>query len=296
MTPQKLAYEDDIRDPRLYKAVFLAEQTREDGAARALGVATIGHDALAHRRNKFVMDIRVRPEWQGQNIGACLYQTLVEHLTSFAPCEIQANVWAAHEQAMRFVRDRGFTEAWRRIDSTLDVARFDFAPYNALEASLPAQGVVIKTYEELASDPERMIKLHALDRTLWEDIPYGETVTRRSLEQFTQEEILAPHFLADACFIALHGDNYIGYSNLTKGVDHYLITMTGVLQNYRKKGIATVLKIGDIRYAQKHGTRELRTTNDSVNAAIRTLNTKLGFREEGATVRFVKRLAVTSQK
>lgn len=44
--------------------------------------------------------------------------------------------------------------------------------------------------------------------------------------------------------------------------------MTGVLPTYRGKGVATLLKLSGIRYAQAHGNYELRVTNDSVNTAM----------------------------
>lgn len=56
------------------------------------------------------------------------------------------------------------------------------------------------------------------------------------------------------------------------------------------KGVATLLKLHTIRYAQAHGNRDIWTVNDSVNTAMLALNTKLGFQHVGATLRFLKKL------
>jgi len=61
-----------------------------------------------------------------------------------------------------------------------------------------------------------------------------------------------------------------------------------VLRPYRGKGVATLLKLRGIRYAQQHGKSKLWVVNDSVNAAMLGLNQKLGFVREGANIRYVK--------
>ena len=71
-------------------------------------------------------------------------------------------VWQAHPRAARFLIDRGFVEAWRRLDSRLDVADFDWTPYAGLEEQIKSLGILVKTYAELAGDPDRLTKLYEL--------------------------------------------------------------------------------------------------------------------------------------
>jgi len=293
-TPEDLAHSDAVRDPKFHWTVFLAEET-SSGEKRIIGMASAGHDSLAHREDKFKINIRVHPAMQGLGVGARLYQVLLHHLEPFAPCELYAEVWAAHPRAVRFFTERGFVDTWRRLDYRLDVSHFDFTPYTGLEKRVRASGLEVTTYAELGHDPERLAKLYRLDRALWRDVPFGETITDRSLEQFEKEEVQAPEFIAEACFIAMHGDEFVGYSNLTHTGNYFDIEMTGVLPAYRGKGVATALKLCDIRYAQAHGNRELWTVNDSINTAMLALNEKLGFQCQGATIRFIKRQEIVSE-
>jgi mycothiol synthase len=288
-TAEELAREDAMRDPQFHRAMFVAEDT-EFQEHPVIGMATVGHDPYAHREGKFKMNIRVQPDMQGHGVGASLYSAILEHIEPFAPRELYTEVWEKHERAMRFVTERGFIEEWRRIDSTLDVAHFDFTPYIGLEEHVNTLGIAIKTYDELVHDADRVAKLYALDRTLWEDIPYGELITNISLEQFARENVDAEHFIPEACFIAVTGadDSYVGYSALTSGDGYCIINMTGVLREYRGKGVATLLKLRGIQYTRQHGYLTLRTTNDAVNTAMLALNAKLGFQPQGATIRFVK--------
>jgi mycothiol synthase len=289
---EDLAHEDAARNPQLYWAVFVAEETRQD-EKRLVGmvsVASVGHDQLAHHEGKFKLNIRVQPDMQGLGVGSNLYQTVLKHLEPLAPCELYTEVWAAHPRVVRFVTDREFVEVWRRIDLHLDVSHFDFTPYAGLEGRIHGLGLEVKTYAELESEPERLAKLYTLDKALWRDIPYGEEVTNRLLEQFELEEIQATKFIPEACFIALHRSAFVGYSNLTQTGIYFDTDMTGVLPVFRGKGVATLLKLHTIHYAQAHGNRDIWTVTDPVNTAMLALNTKLGFQRVGATIRFLKKL------
>lgn len=287
-TAEDLAYADAHREPQYHHATFVAEALR--GTEPLLvGVAFVGHDTLAHRAGKFAMNLRVNPEWQGQGAGKALYQAVLDHLVPMAPEELHAFFWYAHPRTLRFLTERGFQEEWQRLDLTLDVTKFDFTPYQGLEEKLRAEGITLKTYPELADDPERLQKLYELDWSLWQAIPYGQAVTKRSFAQFVADEIDHPKFVPDACFIVLKDGDFVGYLNLVEGDNDWNTEMTGVLPAYHRRGVATLLKLYSIRYAQTHGNLPLSTQNDAVNQAMLGLNHKLGFVEVGANVRFVTR-------
>jgi GNAT superfamily N-acetyltransferase len=301
-TAEELAHEDAERDPQYHQAVFVAEEMSGD-TPLIIGVAFVGHDTLAYREGKFILNLRVHPDWQGRGAGKALYQATLDHLAllgkqaaleqqaPLAGQELVADVWHAHPRTPRFLTERGFIEVWRRFNSYLDVAGFDFAPYVGLEERLNALGIEIKTYAELAADPDRLLKLYELDWAIWQDIPYGQPVAKRSLQQFALEEVNHPSYRPEACFIAVKEGEFIGYSNLADVEAGFDISMTGVLRSYRGQGVATLLKLYGIRYAQGHGNRRLWVVNDSTNTAMLALNAKLGFQRDGAMIRFVKRIA-----
>jgi GNAT superfamily N-acetyltransferase len=88
------------------------------------------------------------------------------------------------------------------------------------------------------------------------------------------------YVLPDALFIAKRGDEYVGVSDvslfealpgaLTQG-------FTGVRREYRRRGLATALKVREVLYAQSHGYQIVQAFNKSEQRAIRALNEKLGF-------------------
>ena len=290
---EELAYADATQEVHHHHATLVAQVTELEPAATPylVGVAFVGHDTLAHQVGKFVINLRVRPDWQGRRVGKALYRAVGEHLQPFSPQELVTSVWHAHPRAARFLSERGFVEAWRRVDWQLDVTAFDSAPYAGLAERLQAAGIIIKTYADLAHDAQRLTKLHELDWALWQSIPFGQPVTKRSLEQFTAQEVDHPKFIAEACFIALAGQEFVGYSNLSAIAQGYNTEMTGVLPGYRGHGIASLLKLYGIRYAQEHGAGQIDTQNDSINEGMIALNQKLGFMQTGAQLRFVKNIS-----
>jgi mycothiol synthase len=289
-TADELAYDDAARDPGHDHATFVAE-VFERGEPLIAGVAFVGNDSLAHREGMFEIDLRVHLHWQGHGVGKALYHVVMEHLAALGAHEVISMVWQAHPRSARFLLDRGFAEVWQRADSSLDVADFDWTPYAGLEEQLRAYGIEVTTYAALADDPARLEKLYELDWALWQDIPYGQAVARRSLEQFAAAEVNHPRYLPDACFIAVKDGELVGYSNLITAQEGFDTDMTGVLRSYRGKGVATLLKLRGIRYAQEHGNQKLWVVNDSVNAAMLGLNAKLGFVRGGVNVRYLKVLA-----
>lgn len=285
---EELAYADATCDPNHYHTTLVAEET--SGAAPLLvGVAFVGHDPVAYQEHAFYLNLRVRPAWQGRGVGKALYDALCQRLAPRHPQELIALVWQAHPRTPRFLRERGFVERWRRVDSMLDATAFDFTPYGTLEEELQAQGITIKSYAELADDPDRLTKLYELDWALWQSIPYGQAVTKRTLAQFTAE-VNNPQFLPTACFIALANAQFIGYSSLSTTDEGFNTEMTGVLPAYRGRGVATLLKVYGIRYAVAQGNPRLDTQNDVSNEGMLALNRKLGFVQIGATLRLVKTL------
>jgi mycothiol synthase len=288
-TADELAYDDAARDARYHHATFVAEII-ERGELLIAGVAFVGNDPLAHRVGMFEIDLRVHLHWQGHGVGKALYEVVMEHLAALGAREVTSMVWQAHPRAGRFLLERGFAEVWQRADSSLDVSDFDWAPYAGLEQQVRAQGIEVTTYAELSNDPARLEKLYELDWALWQDIPYGQAVARRSLEQFATE-VNHPRFLPDACFIAVKNGELVAYSNLITAQEGFDTDMTGVLRAYRGKAVATLLKLRGIRYAQEHGNQKLWVVNDAVNAPMLGLNAKLGFVRGGVNVRYLKVLA-----
>ncbi|HYN89501.1 MAG TPA: GNAT family N-acetyltransferase, partial [Ardenticatenaceae bacterium] len=65
--------------------------------------------------------------------------------------------------------------------------------------------------------------------------------------------------------------------------------VTTVRREYRRRHIATALKVRAIRFAREQGAREILTNNDAGNPMYQ-LNLKLGFEPQPSWVRVEKKL------
>ena len=84
----------------------------------------------------------------------------------------------------------------------------------------------------------------------------------------------------DAVFVALEGDEVLGYAKLAfsdETTERAFHDLTGVKRAHRGRGLATVLKAAQIAWAKEQGYAALQTANEVRNAPIRHLNQKHGY-------------------
>ena len=201
---------------------------------------------------------------------------------------MQTQVSEANTATLNFLQKRGFAETWRRLDYRLNVREADSRSLEALGEKLKNQNIYVKTYPELATDPNRDEKLRALGWRLEGDVPHGEPPTELSLEAFLRERLEPKAVLKDAFFIAVVGETFIGMSSLWNFGSYLETEFTGVLPEYRGRGVAALMKLLGVRYAEQRGFTQIRTTNDVSNEAMRKLNERLGFRAQPALLRLEK--------
>jgi predicted N-acetyltransferase YhbS len=81
-------------------------------------------------------------------------------------------------------------------------------------------------------------------------------------------------------FVALAGDDVVGYAILDslRGLPWH--RLTGVKRGWRGQGVATALKRAQIAAARQKGFSRLVTTNEERNRAMRSINRALGYRPE----------------
>jgi len=247
-----------------------------------VGTGTYTQNVYQYHPDKYKIWAVVRPEYQNKKIGSKLYDQIIESLEQFDPISMITEARDDMPEAIRFLQSRGFEEFQQYTEPYLEVASFDFTPYESLEAELNSNGIEIKTMRELESDPDRDRKLFELDNEIAADLPDEETLTPLDYESFEKSCLKASYRVPDAYFVAVDGDQYIGLSTLNKfKAEKDLYTgLTGVKRDYRRRGIATCLKVKAIEYAREHNYTKIGTDNQSTNKPMLDLNSKLGFKEQ----------------
>jgi RimJ/RimL family protein N-acetyltransferase len=90
-------------------------------------------------------------------------------------------------------------------------------------------------------------------------------------------EIEKPSRRPELCFIALAGDEVVGYAALHVFGEEAFHGLTATRRDWRRRGVAAALKRAEIAAAKRAGFRRPLTESEERNEPMRRLNEKLGF-------------------
>ena len=222
------------------------------------------------------------PQWLKRGVGDLLLDRLMQDLAEAKGITVSCRQYASEVEVIDLLKSRGFEEVSRMLDLRLNVAAVDVSSFTPLLKRVEEQGILISTFaEERARDPRCVAKLYELTTLLSQDDPVRAPFTPPA---YNAHEALMwlemPYVLPDAYFIAKRGDDYVGVSDVSlfEAVPGGLTQgFTGVKREYRRRGLATALKVSEIVYAQSRGYQIIQTFNSPQQQAIRALNEKLGF-------------------
>lgn len=193
-------------------------------------------------------------------------------------------------EATKLLEQSGFQVSQREPRSELDVTTFDFAPYANIEEKLAQKGFKIYDLSELQSkysDWQR--RIYNLEWPIIKDVPMPFPVKQEPFEEFVKG-LKSPRFLPEGSFYAIDqkNDQWVGLSTVKKVGDNrdaVSVGLTGVIPAYRRKGIATALKIRTIAFARDYGAKAIRTDNEE-NNPMYDLNMQLGFKPQPAIINY----------
>jgi mycothiol synthase len=259
-TTVELQRERRRRDPR--RLYLLAER---DGAAVGAGFGGPSQsEGRAH------VSPRVLPEARRRGIGSALLRELVAHAEREGFRWASAHVDGADEGSLAFARRFGFEEVDRQVEQVLELDRRWPPP------EVP-EGVRLVT---VAERPELLHAAYDLAVVGYADMAVLKPVTI-SLEEWLEEEATFP----EGSFVALAGDEIVGYSGLMRrGDDTAEDGLTVVDRAWRRRGLATCLKQAEIAWASAHGIREIFTWTQRGNEGMRAVNERLGYVYRSVTI------------
>jgi ribosomal protein S18 acetylase RimI-like enzyme len=262
-------------DHSRYEKVRVVAADEEDAP---LGYGEIHHEPTRFEPERYFLRIAVDPTKRRRGIGASVWTQLHAELV-----ERRAGVtglWARdHTACVDFIVRRGFREVTRLYSLVRAVATAPL-PTPALEERLAASGVRISSLAELVrDDPAAYAKAYELFYASWLDQPALGRLTRVPFAEWRADRVDDPAALLDAYFIATSGRDFVGQcaGQRSRSEDVLDVGSTGVLPEYRRRGIGRALKLRLHAYARAHGYRELHTANVRHNKAMLDLNDSLGY-------------------
>jgi mycothiol synthase len=214
---------------------------------------------------------RVRPELRRRGVGSALLDKITTYARGRGAVEIWGRMRADDAETLAFAERRGFREVGRERDVVLDLTKV--APAEAD----PPPGITLVSFAER---PDLIPAVIAVDNEVTVDVPAHAQHEPMPYEDWARENIEGPGAFPEACFIALAGDEVVGYSALRRfGAESVEAEnrLTAVRRAWRRQGIATALKRAQIEAARAAGVERISTTNDEQNVGMRGVNERLGY-------------------
>ena len=162
-----------------------------------------------------------------------------------------------------FFRQRGYHDDRRYLISQLNVA-------TAPDLGPPAFEVVT-----LAERPALAAALYPIAAEAYPDQP-GRAGTSIGTEEAWRSWGLEPHE-PDAYFVAIEGDEVLGYGYLAHEDDSWTHGFAAVARAHRGRGVAGAIKRAQIAWAKARAVPALRTATEVRLAQMRSLNGRFGF-------------------
>ncbi len=247
----------------------VAELRAGDSPERLLLLAREGDTVLGHGLAQRAESAgsggvipRVLPEHRRRGVGTALLHRLADHVASLGLPMLRASV--DDEPSLLFAQRFGFEEVNREVEQTY----------------------VVDSTPDVTATPAGVEVVMAQDHPgLWEACFEGfgrealagfsvDTPLDVSLERWTRD------WLGDPMFLALHDGEVVGCAGLGLDADDPTRaenSLTAVRGDWRSRGLAVHLKQRTIAWAAAHGVCEIYTWTQDGNAAMRSLNTRLGY-------------------
>lgn len=278
------------------------EFTAHNRAARFLGEAEgqviavgVHWHSRQNQREPHQFSLAVHPAWQESTAPRQMHNFLLARIHPEQPVAIASQAKEDESYRTRLLEADGFAVQMRFPRSVLDVTGVDCPAYDPLFARLRGEGIRFVTLTDvIAEDPDWQHNIWrlftAIDRDIPSPEPYTETPFAEYAEYYSGDDY-RPASWAIAIDESRTGvERYVGMSvvNLMSSrPDSLFAGITGVIPSHRRRGIATVLKVRTIAYAQELGKRKIYTDNEE-NNPMYDLNRQLGFQPLPAWVYYRK--------
>jgi ribosomal protein S18 acetylase RimI-like enzyme len=213
-----------------------------------------------------VADIAVVPERRRRGIGSAMLREISARARALGKDSVQVEVKESDVESRLFLERRGFVRVGGEQALVLEL--------DAIEPPAVDPPLGVRIVSRL-DEPDRLEEMYAVAVQAGEDIPGSSG--GQTFEEWRAHEIDKPVRRPELCFLALAGDEVVGYAALQVYGDDAFHGLTATRRDWRRRGVATSLKRAEIAAAKRAGFRRLLTESEERNEAMRRLNEKLGF-------------------
>ena len=274
---EALRFDDTLRpagEPVLRMGAWTA-----DGALAGLADAVLSEDGSRHTDRAMGL-VGVTPAYRRQGVGTRLAEEVERFARSNACRWVEAEVREANlPVALPFIGPRGYVELERYRTSVQTPSTVELTGLDDLRRRLEREGIELVAFPAIDS-PGARNELYQAMLPIWRDMPHEPHVDWEdpSPEIFSRSIFVRPSVLLEGFFVARDGERIVGLSYLARRPNGDAeVGDTGVVRDYRRRGIARALKLMVTRYAAQHGIARVHTDNRADNTGMLAINRELGF-------------------
>lgn len=247
-------------------------------------------------KRKCFFNIFIDPKYNDKGYRQLLYNRMLDEVKNINPNAYYMEIYdhPNYKCSKNFLIKNGFVKKFSIREYSLDLQNTSLVKYDTLLKKMDDIGIkFFDSKNELSSKSDHYKKLEELCWKYSKDFPMPEGIvaTREPFEQFMKEQKLFEEKQYGIEIIAVHENKYIGSTDLVvlPKSDPYKAWTggLGVLREYRRKGIATALKIKALQKLKERGIKMVRTDNEE-NNPMYLINVAVGFNPEPFSFEYIK--------
>ena len=243
-------------------------------------------------------NILINPKFNNNGFREILYQEMLNEVKDFQCNQLYYNIYehSNYKTYHEFLIKHNFKLVQTNREYSCDIKQIKTKKYQPLIKKLESKG--IKFYDsrdQMLDWPNHFKKLEELHWILDQDIPHPDGIksTRAPFEQWKKVVLDFYSNSYGVDIVAVKNGEYIGSTDIEiflKSEPHKAWTgALGVIRKFRRKGIATALKIKAIEALLKKNITEIRTDNEKNNPMYK-INVALGFKPVPFSLEYMKKL------
>ncbi|MDA1278417.1 MAG: GNAT family N-acetyltransferase [Chloroflexi bacterium] len=242
-----------------------------------IGWSSIGRGENEIPTRAFTSTI-AHPDYRRMGVGSALLCDVVDFAKSAGVNELKSRVKDSEPEWLEWAQAHGFIIERHSFRSSVTLAGFEDDSLAKRIKKLASDGITFTTLAKLGDTEADRRRYYEADSAAAIDIPGEDHVF--SWAEYEAEVFKNESYRPEGAHVAMDGNRIVGVANVMLDAEHNRMenAFTGVLAEYRGRGIAQALKLMTIEYARKSGIAEILTENDSENAPMLAVNRKLGYK------------------